>query len=154
MKKLKTRIKSLEKNERRLAAGGLLFALLFISALFVTALQTSEIQYNLDSSVELKHIEDNPLGNAIIYTNSDLPVLIDEPELEACVYSSKNRSPTILPVETTNLLFSNSNLEAIDLNLTIPQDKLDRNYPESEVNLTMADRCPLRSNSEIVIREK
>ncbi|MFT4867680.1 MAG: hypothetical protein ACI9LV_000281 [Candidatus Nanohaloarchaea archaeon] len=129
-------------------------AILLVTGVLLLELQTSEVRYNIDGKAELEHIEGNHLGNAIIYTESYLPVLIQEPDLEACIYSKNNRTPTILPVDTTEVLFTTSNIENLDIRLSIPRDKLDRNYPEGEVNLTLMEKCPLRGSSEIVLTEK
>lgn len=154
MDSLKKKINDIKKDRKKLSAGALLVIITFLAAGFTIELQNHETSYNLQSQVELEHIEKNKLGNAIIRTESSLPVPIKEPELKACIYTGKNQTPTILPVETTEIPFSTSNLETLNLTVTVPENKLDQNYPQGEVNLTMNDRCPLRSQPKIVLTEK
>lgn len=116
--------------------------------------ETPEPDTNLENTVELTHIEDNQLGNIIIQRNSDFPKLLQEPEYQACIYSNRSNAPVILDVDTAEVFISTDRIEVLDLNLTVTKDKIDREFPREEVNLTIADRCPLRNEAEIVITEK
>lgn len=154
MNEVKGRIKVPEGRKIRSVIAILVVMLVMIAAFGPTAVQDKSIQYNLKDQTELEYLEDNVLGTAIIRTGSSIPALVKEPKLEACIYSRKNNSPVILPVDTTDVLISTDRLETIEIKLSIPRDKIDREYPKGEINLTMQDRCPLRSSQQIVLTER
>lgn len=142
----------LEENPVKSASAVFLTVVLLLSA-SVLLTSTAEPDLNLKNEVELENIEDNNLGSAIIQRTGSYPKLIDIPEYRACIYSGENRSPVIIPVESNDRFLSTNQVEVLDLNVTVPEDELDRNYPNGKVNLTLEKKCPLRSEPRIVVTE-
>ena len=139
-------------SERKVVLGTI--SVLFLLTLFALALPETEPDTNLMDSVELNYIEENQLGEAIVQRNSDFPTFIKEPEYRACVYLNKTKSPVILKTETEKVFISTDRIEILDINLSVTEDKLDKEFPQGEVNMTLEDRCPLRGENMIVLKKK
>jgi len=139
-------------SERKVILGTVSVLLLLI--LFALVLPVTEPDTNLVDSVEVNYIEENQLGEAIVQRNSDFPTFIKEPEYRACIYPNKTKSPVILGTETEKVFISTDRIEILDINLSVTEDKLDKEFPRGEVNMTLKDRCPLRGENMIILRKK
>lgn len=142
-------------NRKKKTVSKVLPVLLVLGLLSVLLIpESSEPDTNLENSAELDYIENNKLGEVIIQRNSDFPRLLEEPDYRACIYSGTNNSPVILDMSTENVFISTDRIEVLDLNLTVPENEIDRNFPQGEVNVSIADRCPLRGEPQIVVKKE
>jgi len=147
----------LSKAKRTL--GQNLRALMCISiaglVLTVLVLSQSGLRSNvyLQETVALENIQDNRLGGITVHRDSPVPAYYRPPGMEACIYTSGQEAPLITDVRSRDRLLTSS-IEEVSLNLTIPKEKLDKDSLQQSYNLTMSERCPLRSSPKIVLKKK
>jgi hypothetical protein len=115
---------------------------------------STDTSISLKESTQLQYIDDNVVGTLVLRKSSLTPEPVREPELKACVYTAQDQAPIVLPVETENTLFLNTALKTVNLNISIPEDKLDRNYSTEALNISRMEKCPLRSTPKIVVTER
>ena len=129
-----------------------------LGLLLLLALMTSggtESYLLLDNTTRLEYVEDNSPGSLYVESSSPLPTYYRAPEYEACIYTSENSSPLIVPVETqSSFFFAGQRIKDSDLMVSIPEENLSAEGINQELEVEGRERCPIRSNPKIVVREK
>lgn len=109
----------------------------------------------IDNSTQLEHINDNKIGSVILRNTRPYPVLYQPKQLKACVYTSNNRTPLILDIEKEDyLLMQGNEVRNIDVNISIPENKLSWPRIDQELTIEKHRRCPTRSSPKMVLVEK
>lgn len=138
------------ENFRYLVAG--ITALAVLLLVFQVVFNTPSSTVILEDTVKLDTVQDNSIGRLAIQHNSLLPALYSPPEFQTCIYTRQNSSPIILETDSgeTRLI----GREAVFQNITvsIPEKHLDKDGIDREMNISLSERCPLRSGPQIVLR--
>jgi hypothetical protein len=147
-------ISQLEELVQPVELRELAVAVIVILTVLVIFPGSTSTSVNLKESIQLQYIDDNVIGTTIMRKNSLTPKPVRKPELKACIYTGRDQPPVVLPVETEKTLFLNTALKTVNMNISIPEDKLDRNYSTEALNITRMEGCPLRSTPKIVVTEE
>lgn len=140
------------KQDQNLLVGGALVLAVVLMAVFASSQATSFLA--LDSNTSLEYIEDNNLGRFFVQSGSPFPTYYQIPSFRVCVYTTHNRSPVILPVETREGVFIlGEQIRHSNLSVSIPEEKLSEPGLNSELPVEKRRRCPLRSTPKIVVTE-
>lgn len=141
----------LRKNSKRVSAV-VLGLIIFFALIFSSG---TESYLLLDNTTRLEYVEDNRLGTFYVERSSPLPAYHKMPKFEACIYTSENSSPLIVPVETQDaFFFTGQRIKSTDLMVSIPEENLSTEGINQELEVTGRDRCPIRSDPRIVVAEK
>lgn len=106
----------------------------------------------LDNTTKLEYIDGNSVGSMIVSSGSPIPMVYKEPDMEACLYTSKDRAPVIVPVKVEKPGLISPGITEIRLSVDLPEESLeDRNYDQN-FSIESGQRCPVSSEPKIILK--
>lgn len=157
---------SLEDNMRGLSERGTDFfdareaSIIAVSLVLIGLLAVSLVlssgdvrsSYILDNSTEISYIEDNKIGSLILQNRDSLPVIYRPENMRVCIYTSDNRSPLLIDLKQPERVYLESGeIRSMDLNITLPEEKLSRSGLDQEMSVKKQKRCPIRDSPRIIL---